>query len=264
MPVTVPGQSAEKLPAPEPSPAPAVARDESLDTLRGLAIVIMIVDHFLMLVLSVEIEPYNGRFFTRLAEPLFALLVGYFLVGRGRRRVASRLAPLFLAAALANLLFWGVFAKLEILATLLLVFALYLILAERLWVLLPAMALGAFDPTQAYLDYPLSVVAAQVAMGMLLHQRWGLCLPLLAVAASVFLPAPIAYTAAFTLPAALLIEIARRRRGIALPVLAQVGRHALAAYVVQLVLIFAIAIAFGLAGGGSAWVLESLKAGYGG
>ena len=56
---------------------PPRTRLHSLDALRGLAIVLMIVDHVCGILLSINIEFAGVRFWTRLSMPLFAVLMGY-------------------------------------------------------------------------------------------------------------------------------------------------------------------------------------------
>ncbi len=54
-------------------------RLRGLDAVRGLAIVLMIVDHVAGILFDLPIEVDNVRMLTRLSMPLFSVLMGYFL-----------------------------------------------------------------------------------------------------------------------------------------------------------------------------------------
>ncbi|MCA9519143.1 MAG: DUF1624 domain-containing protein, partial [Myxococcales bacterium] len=169
-------------------------RNPRLDALRGVAILAMIVDHATVLVFGVERLAWNGRAVGRLAEPLFVVLFGYFLEHRSsdlpsrsapgalgpsdaaarRRPLGRRAAQILLAAAIVEPLFYGVFVHLDILATLLLVLLLHAALGRAFVLCAPLFLLAPWDPTAAWLNYPLFLVASQAAAGALLRTRGGL------------------------------------------------------------------------------------------
>lgn len=248
--------------APASPEAARARRLASFDALRGFAVLAMAVDHLVAMVFLVGIEPPNVRFLTRIAEPLFAVLLGYFLAGRARERVIRRGLQVFGAAALVNPLFYPVFGKVEILATFVLVLALYSLLEERFAFLAPLFLLHAFDPTGRILNYPLAVVAAQVALGMLL-KRGAPAWTSLAFAAAYFTVEPtILYSALFTIPAVLLLKVAERDPAVSIPVLGALGRRPLLAYITQWALVFAVTIVYGYTGGRSDWFVATLGAAY--
>ena len=73
-------------------------RNTAIDALRGFAILLMAVDHLSSLILYQQIGLDSIRLPTRLAEPLFVLLFGYFLTGRGGRRYWRRVGQVVAAA----------------------------------------------------------------------------------------------------------------------------------------------------------------------
>lgn len=228
------------------------ARLHALDALRGLAIVLMTIDHAAAMFGGMRIEPGNVRFFTRLAEPLFVVLFGYMLAGRGRRRVLSRAGTVALAALAVNLLFASTFHRLDILATFLVAIGVYMVLGDWLVLLLPAFFFAAWDPAGALFDYLPAVVVSQVALGMLLRKRWGLYCALPFGLAWLSVPSPHLYNVLFTVPAAVLVVLACRRPHLHFPILGFLGRWPLRIYVVQFLILFAGAIGYVLAGGTAA------------
>ncbi|MEM9826139.1 MAG: TraX family protein [Planctomycetota bacterium] len=154
-------------------------RSAAIDALRGFAVVQMIVDHTASNVFAVPIAMDTVRFPTRLAMPLFAILLGYFLPVGGRFRT-RRLVEIFVASVAVNLLYFPRHDDLEILASLLIA----AIVGTTLRAAAPAM-LGLFlfyqtDPLLGWFDYQLSIVLPIVAVGSILR-RFGLAASLAAV-----------------------------------------------------------------------------------
>ncbi|MFB9542561.1 acyltransferase family protein [Micromonospora sagamiensis] len=85
----------------------AQQRDSGLDRLRGLAIILMVIDHVLVVVLAnVASEPWMEAIrltLTRLSMPLFMILSGLLLARRGYPS-RKRILQILVAAALLNLL----------------------------------------------------------------------------------------------------------------------------------------------------------------
>lgn len=98
-----------------------------LDRVRGLAVLLMIVDHLLLFSLTLapaaDLRVDLRSTLTRLSMPLFMVVSGFLLNGVSRRRVV---AVAVVAAGLAPVLYvcWPEFAQPEILALWLLVFPL--------------------------------------------------------------------------------------------------------------------------------------------
>ena len=163
---TVPRRSkkSSKKKAAAAAPAQAPERNACLDSLRGLAISLMIVDHIAWLFFSQPIEPNSIRMLTRLSMPLFCVLTGFFVLRR-RSTNWERLFQVALAAAAVNLAYFTLYGKVEILAALLLC---YLAIAGiGSWFLLGSVAflLYPLDVTSSFFDFPMSVVATCVAVG---------------------------------------------------------------------------------------------------
>jgi uncharacterized membrane protein len=217
-------------------------RMASMDALRGFAILIMFLDHILFLSPNSGFDPFNPRFFTRIAEPVFAVLLGYFLLNRGSGKLLPRLAEIIAVAFFVNLFFYTLTGKLEILASFILVFALYFALRERLVWLIPLVFFVSVDPTMNFLDYPLSLVASQVALGMGLRSGMGPWLALVFLAAAFVIPSPYSYAAIFTAVAAGLVVLAQKFKDVSVPGLSQIGRKPLTYYVIQYALAAVVAV----------------------
>ena len=236
------------------SPSGPKHRNAALDALRGLAIVLMIIDHVAYYFFDIAIEPTNIRMLTRLSMPLFCGLMGYFLAGRAEVHW-RRFYQLCLAACLVNVAFFTVHHKFEILASLLVAYALFIALRGNLVWGVAAVALTPWDITAAWFDYPLPVVIACVAQGMILG-RWGWQAGLLSGCGLMLgwsvVAYPTAYILLYVLPSSLLIAAAAAIGGkeMARPAarwlnwlswLSWLGRYPLSVYVTQYYLIFALA-----------------------
>lgn len=206
-------------------------RIESLDFLRGFAILLMFVDHVAYL-LGEDIETFNIRFLTRLSEPLFALLLGYFLVGRSKEKLLSRFIDILGAAFLVNIIFFPATSRFDILVSFLICYILYFFLGDKLYLLFPAFLLFNFDPTLNILDYPISLVISQVAIGMSLRlgkkPYYLLLAPL-----SFLLPLYYSITAFFTFFSILFIMLALDNPNFSMKPINLLGKHPLKFYVAQ-------------------------------
>lgn len=248
-------------------------RNSAMDGLRGLAIVMMVIDHALGLIGGWGINESSIRIAMRLSMPLFALLMGYFWrpegsqvsvpEERGDRRwtemfAQSRLAQIALAAVLVNLVFYPAYRCLDILASFFLV-AMIARLSGRLmvaafpWFFWVAFAYP-FDPTDGWpnggwMDFPLTIVLGFAALGSLYSKygrTWGL---VAAGGMTAFYPLAAMMTPGsvspllflFVLPAMGMLVLAERFPHAKIPGLETLGRHPLKAYVIQYYIIFGIA-----------------------
>ena len=183
-----------------------------LDGLRGLAIVLMIVDHAAYYLWEIPIAPTSLRIATRLSMPLFCVLMGYLLADR---RMADpntiywrRFYQLCGATALATLIFYTAHQKLEILASLLICYSLFIAVGNALAVGLLAAFATSYDPTLSWFDYPVPLVLSCVAQGIILRRyqwHWALASGIVLTAATLVVPAPSQYVLWYVLPATLLI-----------------------------------------------------------
>lgn len=223
-------------------------RQPALDALRGLAILLMIVDHAAYYLWDVPLAPHTLRIVTRLSMPLFCGLMGYFLAGRTNINW-DRFYQLCLAVITINLAFFSIHHKLEILASLLIVYVLFMVCRNWLAFAVVAVYLAPWDPTLAWFDYPLPIVIACVAQGMMLR-RFGsiaaLASGLLITLAALVVPAPSVYVLFYVIPATGLIAWAAARPDLAqarqpLAWLSFLGRYPLTSYLVQYFILFALA-----------------------
>jgi surface polysaccharide O-acyltransferase-like enzyme len=119
---------------PVPSSAietPARGRDQALDRLRGLAIVLMIIDHALVVVMAnwywANWEDWTRTTLTRVAMPLFMVVSGLLIARKGRPSL-RRIPQVVFAAIVLNEVFYQVnagFTYPEILAIYILLLPLY-------------------------------------------------------------------------------------------------------------------------------------------
>ena len=239
-------------------------RSVALDALRGFAIVLMIVDHVADLWLDHSIRDSWTRTATRLAMPLFCVLMGYFLRRPPPNEKAStrtneqteerawfasirtsnrRLFEIVLASFLANLLFYPHYGVLEILAGLSVAWIAHRFVGPFFVVLVAAIALYPLDPLTRVFDFPITLVLAFVAQGTVLR-RFGIAAALitgLGFAAAAFWiwqlqPRGVNHLlAAFALPATGLVAGMARVRDAPtwMRPLAVVGRYPLSIYVGQ-------------------------------
>ena len=233
--------------APARVAATSRVRARSLDVLRAVALIAMIVDHVSLLVFAQQELGWNGRAVGRIAEPIFVVLAGYLLAGRSRATVARRMGQLFLAELLIAPLFFGVTQSFDILASLIPVLGLYLLMGDRLVWLLPAFLLAPLDPIAPWFGYDLTLVLSQVALGMLLRQRHGwLGAGLFLVAGLV--PAVDALPLYLSIPVAGLVLLAARHPDVGPAPLAALGRRPLTWYVAHLWVVAIIGVTAGRLG----------------
>lgn len=213
-----------------------------MDTLRAIAILLMIVDHIAGIWFEVNIEPTSVRFLTRLSMPLFCLLMGYFLQSNERLHW-KRFSQLAAATVAINIAFYSLYGKVEILASLLVCYCLYAGLRSSFVLLFVAAFFFPWDPSTEYFDFPLTLVATCIAQGVIL-KRYGLpvavATSLLSLLAVMLVTPPGVYVIYFVLPATLLVGGAAARPQISVPWLTQLGRYPLTVYLTQYFIILAI------------------------
>lgn len=236
---------------PEPKNNPG--RNVYLDSLRGLAIVLMVVDHVAGILLSIPIDYSTIRLGTRLSMPLFAILMGYFFSAKGvplnspwrERFQIQRLLQILVAAAATSSLYYSYFGKLDILASLAICYFCYLILRSKFVLLVVALLLYRVDVTSQILDFPLSIVLSLVAQGMLLRKMGLVPAAVSAIVLTLIgmgiVEKPSLLVLLFVLPATLLVGLAGQSKGLSHPWLTFLGRYPLTVYVVQYFVIFGIA-----------------------
>lgn len=230
-----------------PKRSAGAKRSAGLDALRGAAIVLMIVDHLAGMLMDVRIEYSSVRFWTRLSMPLFCVLMGYFL-NPHKRHSLTRYAQIAAAAVAINVLYLWVYGELEILASLLVAYTLFLLTGRYFVVFAAAALLYAVDPSPRLFDYPLTIVVSFVAQGMILRQLGGQA----ALVSGCLLASGIAWVGMgnphdvnhllfyFILPATGLVYLASRYPDKRIVGLDWMGRHPLTAYLVQYYIVFAI------------------------
>lgn len=228
-------------------PTAGSSRNASLDVLRGLAILLMIIDHIAYFIYDIPIAPTTIRILTRISMPLFCALMGYFLVSKTEINW-HRFYQLCLATLAINLVFFTKLHKLEILASLLVCYAAYIALRNWLCLAVVAVYFSPLDPLAAWFDYPLPIVLSCVAQGMVLRQYgWRVAsISGVVVTLGVLVVSSLAGLALYTiLPATLLIAWASRYPRVdwakfKIRWLETLGRYPLTAYLVQYFIVFAI------------------------
>lgn len=240
-------------------------RNAALDSVRGLAIVLMIVDHIAVISFDIAIATDNIRLVTRLALPLFAILFGYFLTCRPTQPLSGspgptkqgpwaafrRPAHILVAAFAANLVFVPEYGRLEILVSFLACSLLYLVLGRYFIVMLLPVALFQHDPTLDVLDYPITLTASLVAIGMVLRlygfQKAILAASFATVAGLAFVPTPPLFVLLFAIPATCIVALASVSPELSVGWLALLGRYPLTTYVTQYYILF-----------GARWLMTSV------
>ncbi|QDV64790.1 Acyltransferase family protein [Crateriforma conspicua] len=227
-------------------------RNAALDTLRGLAIVLMLVDHAAAYWFDVRIELTSVRLITRLSMPLFCLLLGYFLP-TDRRFRAVRLLQILAAAVAVNLVYWPLNHQLEILASLLLAAVVGTAMGRTAPLMLASILFYRLDPVSRWFDYQPTLVFALVGQGAMLR-RFGIGpaiasgLALLGITISGHWIRPTdthRFVVWFSLPATILVGLGRRFPDFRVIGLDWLGRHPLSIYVAHFYVIAAIAWALG-------------------
>jgi hypothetical protein len=216
-------------------------RIRGLDFLRGFAIAVMFFDHLAAIAFLQGIELFNVRFFTRIAEPIFALLFGYFLFGRDKKRLALRLFEIGVVAVFVNIFFYPLTGVFDILVDFFAIGVLYILLGDSMRFLFPFVFLTPVFP--GFLDYPFPLVLSQACIGMLARERAKVLFPalLLFLSSAVAIQTPLQYTVLFTFVAWFLLWIfSSHLRDFDLPPLNYIGKRPLLFYVIQyLIAIFA-------------------------
>ena len=227
---------------------PARTRNAALDSLRGLAIVLMIIDHAAGILLNVSIDYDTVRFWTRLSMPLFCVLMGFFLVKKPHFP-DQRFFEIVLAALLINVLYLPLYREVEILGSLSVAYLLFQWLPRWFPYLVGAAVLVNLDLTRIVFDYPLTIACSFVAQGVILRRFGGN----VAFWTGVFLSTGIAWfgwqkpsdvthlLCYFILPATGLVHWGSLRPQQSIPFLAWLGRYPLTTYLTQYYILFAIA-----------------------
>ncbi len=220
-------------------------RNHALDSLRGLAIGLMLLDHSAGILFGLTIRESPVRWITRLAMPLFCVLMGYFL-REDRRNDWKRPAQILAACVAVNCLFYPFYGSVEILGSLLLAYLIFMASGRYFPVFVLAIAFYPIDPFRPWLDYPLTIVLSFVAQGALLRRLGiqaagltGLWLAVAAIWIDRLEPNGVnQMLCLFILPATLLVYLGSRFPAQRLPGLDWFGRHPLAVYVGQYYVIF--------------------------
>lgn len=220
-----------------------LSRVQSLDALRGIAILLMIIDHVSGILLKVNIEYTSIRLWTRLSMPLFAVLMGYFLVAE-RPPNFRRLGHVVFACLLVNVTYVRLYSELEILASLLCAGLLFLVMRTKFAFAYLFIFLAPWDISAEIFDYPLALVIPCVALGYIVRKfgwLWGVINSLFALPLILWMEGPTQLVLYFLLPAVLLVAGAARLQKLRLYPLEFLGRYPLTIYVVQYYVIFSIA-----------------------
>ena len=226
-------------------------RKPAFDVLRGSAIVLMVIDHVAH-ALDYLIEPTNIRIVTRLSMPLFAILMGYFLV-KSQRTNYLRLLQLGIAAVFMSWVTTRAFGQAEILAALFCSAIIFHLTKPIFPIFVVAAFIFAFDPTNAgsglewlpiTFDYPLTICLSCVALGAVVarcHAVIAIIAAALVAAAGWIVPPPSAYVLIASLPATALLVIASNYGAISIwrskfaTWLGFCGRYPLSIYIVHYV-----------------------------
>lgn len=145
-----------------------MARISTIDSLRGLAIIIMFIDHIALFLFNIDIEFLGVRFFTRIAEPMFAIIFGFLLFDRSYDRVVNRLKEIVIVALVLNIILFSFSSKYEILVCFAIFQIIYILFGNFSKYLSFLIIFYSYDFTRSFLDYPLSIFIFQASAGMLL------------------------------------------------------------------------------------------------
>ena len=205
-------------------------RINSMDLLRGFAILLMYWDHWLWVNDKGLME---GRLITRLAEPLFALLLGYFLVGRTQESLKRRFLHLVIAALISNFFFYQMVGHFDILASFIVVYILKILGLPLYWLGLIGILVNGFLPQDIF-DYGVGMVLWQVALGSQIREKKGLAILLgTGFGACIFQNLGDALAMIFTLPAIALIKMGEHWKDVCVPMVCEMGKKPLVSYVSQ-------------------------------
>ena len=241
-PVTTDKAAADK------SPIEKLPRNRLLDSLRGLAIVLMVIDHAAGILFQQPLSEWNIRFATRLSMPLFCVLMGYFLKQTKPFRW-QRVIEVAVACILVNVVFQPFYGKIEILGCLLIAYLLFQALGRYYYPFVLAILFYTIVPDGQWFDFPVTLTVSFVAIGVILRQ-FGIG-PAAACAAAIscgafaireFQPSGVNHLLCyFVLPATLLVYAGTKRPNWSVPGLDLIGRYPLTCYVVQYYMVFGIA-----------------------
>ena len=224
------------------------ARITSLDTLRGVAITLMAIDHIADLLFELPIRDSSLRLATRLSMPLFCVLMGFFCRLDTRFRF-ERLLQIALATILANLIFYPRYHVVEILGCLLLASLAFRASGKYFAACAAALFVYPWDPLASWFDFPPTIVVSFVAVGWVLHRhgfRWALAASAILSTGAIWIehlqPDGVNHKLCyFILPAIMLVHLGRKFPDRRIPVLDKIGQYPLTAYVTQYYLISIIA-----------------------
>jgi len=226
------------------------SRNTAIDTLRGGAIVMMVVDHAIGLLLGQSISDSPVRAAMRLSMPVFCVLMGYYLPDLRTWR-PRRFVEIGVTAAIVNAVFYPTYGCVEILASLLVAGLLGVTCGRFFPVFVAAAFFYPWDPTDGWpvggwsgggpMDFPLSIVLSFVALGSL-HARWGgRWSGSVAILLTAFYPIAAGMTPGsvspllflFVLPAVGLLWVCQRWPRNSIPGLCWLGQNPLKAYAAQ-------------------------------
>lgn len=200
----------------------------------------MVVDHVADLLLNFSLQESYLRLGTRLAMPLFCVLMGYFLRLEARFEF-RRLWQMLFAAVLANLVFYPHYQCIEILGCLVLAALLFKATGRFFAVLVVLLFAYPWDPLAVWFDFPPTIVVSFVAQGLILR-RYGAGV---AIATAVMLSSGALWIhqleptgvnhklCLFVLPATLLVYVGQRIPSKRIPGLQWIGQYPLTSYVFQ-------------------------------
>jgi hypothetical protein len=222
-------------------------RIDGFDTLRGFAILLMIIDHVAAIIFLQPINDKTIRFITRLSEPLFIILFGYFLAKR--ERTVKRLFEILAASIFVNLFYYPITGSFEILASVSIAYVIFLLFKPYFpFLFFLAFLLSFIDPTKNVVDYPISIVLMQAVIGYLLKDNKvisAICLLLMLFLYFIpnIFPNVLYYTLIFTLPAFILfLFFDKYLKELKLPIITLFGRYPLTSYVLQYLIIVYLAL----------------------
>ncbi|MEM6779448.1 MAG: acyltransferase family protein [Planctomycetota bacterium] len=225
-------------------------RNAAVDTLRGLAVVLMVIDHIAAYWFDVRIEIASIRFATRLSMPLFCVLLGYFIPSNWEFRF-KRYGQIFAAGIMANAIYWPLNHEFEILASLLAAGLVGTSLGPAAPIMMLSILAYPTDPLASWLDYQLTLVFPLVAQGIILRRiGWKAA----AVAGLVLLVMTLSgrwiqvtdthrFVVWYLIPATVLLAMAQRWPDWQIRWLAWMGRHPLTIYVLHFYIIAAVMLA---------------------
>jgi uncharacterized membrane protein len=215
------------------------SRNATLDSLRGIAIFLMVVDHIANFWFETRIEWDSIRLPTRLSMPLFAILMGYF-ISTNRPFPWRRMFQVAAVSGIVNVFFYPLYERVEILASLLVCYVLVFSTSKYASLLTLALFLLPWDPSAQVFDYPLTLVAGCVAQGQVLrHYGWKIALVVSVILCfSAIYIDPVAKMTVLMIPVATgLIIWAIRYPNKDVPGLSLMGRYPLAMYLAHYLMV---------------------------